>query len=118
MDMNTLPKGHIIGWVPPPTRTSTSALSQSAKKNAKRKEKKEKERNGKIDEGGKKEEEVVPENWDDECGPQGSNSGTPDTKNLSMTATTDVEPSKENQQVSTADVERDLSSGFDKLNVK
>lgn len=60
MDANTLPKGHIIGWAPPPTSTAASGsngtkpLSKSAKKNAKRKEKREKDK------------DEVPDNWDDE----------------------------------------------------
>ena len=130
MDINTLPKGHIIGWAPPPTSTSTSgspALTRSAKKNAKKKAKKIAERN-KIGDGEKDEDdseqrakgEDVPENWEDdgdESGPQGSNSDTPDT-NPSMTTTTDLGPAKRNQQVSPADVECDLSSELDKLNVK
>lgn len=43
MDSTALPKGHIIGWAPPPTssatQTSSAAKSKSAKKNEKRKEK-------------------------------------------------------------------------------
>ncbi|KAF8974252.1 hypothetical protein BDZ97DRAFT_1640019, partial [Flammula alnicola] len=60
MDVNVLPKGHIIGWAPPPTSMAASGsdgtkpLSKSAKKNAKRKEKREKE---KVD---------VPDNWEDD----------------------------------------------------
>ncbi|KAF9482464.1 hypothetical protein BDN70DRAFT_875016 [Pholiota conissans] len=63
MDSSALPKGHIIGWAPPPKSTAPpagsegKALSKSAKKNAKRKEKREKE---------KVEAEAVPDNWDDE----------------------------------------------------
>lgn len=40
MDRSTLPKGHIVGWVPPSSATQAAKpLSKSAKKNAKRKEK-------------------------------------------------------------------------------
>ncbi|ESK97637.1 rna binding protein [Moniliophthora roreri MCA 2997] len=40
MDANALPKGHIVGWVPPTaSEGSNKPLSKSAKKNAKRKEK-------------------------------------------------------------------------------
>jgi len=105
MDVNTLPKGHIMGWAPP-------TLSKRAKKNAKKKAKGEEDKQAKG--------EDVPENWDDdgdESGPQGSNSGTTDT-NLSMTTEKNLEPAKENQQVSPVDVESDLSSKLDKLNVK
>lgn len=70
MDANALPKGHIIGWVPPPTGKSgtaanaiasdTTPISKAAKKNAKRKEKREKEKL------------VVPDNWEDEEGDEKS----------------------------------------------
>jgi partner of Y14 and mago len=56
MDANVLPKGHIIGWAPPPKSTAESAsatqpLSKSAKKNAKRREK-------------KAEKKEMPEDWE------------------------------------------------------
>ncbi|KAG6872793.1 hypothetical protein C0995_006522 [Termitomyces sp. Mi166 len=57
MDANALPKGHIIGWVPPlqPAASDAKPMSKAAKKNAKRREaKKEAKR------------EEVPENWDDD----------------------------------------------------
>ncbi|PFH51451.1 hypothetical protein AMATHDRAFT_74995 [Amanita thiersii Skay4041] len=60
MDANTLPKGHVIGWVPPSSTTSTTAsgkpMSKSAKKNAKRKEKR----------AEKQPDATVPDNWDDD----------------------------------------------------
>ena len=57
MDATALPKGHIIGWAPPPKSTAESAsaakpLSKSAKKNAKRRE--------------KKAQKEVPEDWEEE----------------------------------------------------
>ncbi|KAL0949756.1 hypothetical protein HGRIS_009794 [Hohenbuehelia grisea] len=72
MDANALPKGHIIGWVPPTNSKpgayafpalgkSTSAstgekpLSKAAKKNLKRKEKREDKR-----------ADAVKDNWDDD----------------------------------------------------
>lgn len=65
MDANALPKGHIIGWAPPPQSTAASGsagkpMSKSAKKNAKRREKKEEKK------------EDVPDNWDDEDEGDGS----------------------------------------------
>ncbi|KAF9462574.1 hypothetical protein BDZ94DRAFT_1290153 [Collybia nuda] len=59
MDATTLPKGHIIGWAPPPqssisTGPNGKPMSKSAKKNAKRREKKEEKK------------ETIPDNWDDE----------------------------------------------------
>ena len=59
MDSNALPKGHILGWVPP-SAAAPKPLSKSAKKNEKRKEKRAQE----IAEGGKA--GPVPDNWDDE----------------------------------------------------
>lgn len=61
-DVNALPKGHIIGWAPPPQAApaapaSKAGLSKAQKKNEKRKEK----RKEKRDEG-----EKVKDNWDDE----------------------------------------------------
>ncbi|KAG5637836.1 hypothetical protein H0H81_003041 [Sphagnurus paluster] len=59
MDATALPKGHIIGWAPPPQSTAVSGsakpLSKSAKKNAKRREKKE-----------EKKKENVPDNWEED----------------------------------------------------
>lgn len=60
MDANTLPKGHIVGWTPPPASSSSAsaaAKSKSAKKNEKRKEKR------KAD---KTEETKVKDDWEDE----------------------------------------------------
>ncbi|KAF7355253.1 hypothetical protein MSAN_01441300 [Mycena sanguinolenta] len=58
-DANALPKGHIIGWAPPPTSpasgSGTKPMSKSAKKNAKRRENKKEEK-----------KEAVSENWEDD----------------------------------------------------
>jgi len=49
-ESNALPKGHIIGWVPPSSAssssktTSSTSLTKSAKKNLKRKKKREEAR--------------------------------------------------------------------------
>ncbi|PIL36754.1 hypothetical protein GSI_00443 [Ganoderma sinense ZZ0214-1] len=61
-DATALPKGHIIGWTPPPQAAavapaSKAGMSKAQKKNEKRKEK----RKEKRDEG-----EKVKDNWDDE----------------------------------------------------
>ncbi|KAI1792932.1 hypothetical protein LXA43DRAFT_886514 [Ganoderma leucocontextum] len=61
-EATVLPKGHIIGWAPPPQAAAAPALkasmSKAQKKNEKRKEKRKEKRE---DEG-----ENVKENWDDE----------------------------------------------------
>jgi len=57
MDANALPKGHIIGWVPP--SSAPKPLSKSAKKNAKRKEKREEKKNSAVD-------TTVRDNWEDD----------------------------------------------------
>lgn len=61
MDQNTLPKGHILGWVAPssaskpkPAEAGGSA-SKSAKKNEKRKEKRD-----------RKKDQIIRDNWEDE----------------------------------------------------
>ncbi|THV08629.1 hypothetical protein K435DRAFT_959168 [Dendrothele bispora CBS 962.96] len=60
MDANTLPKGHIIGWVAPSAAASkegqgSKPMSKSAKKNAKRKEKREEKKN-----------EIIKDSWEDD----------------------------------------------------
>ncbi|SJL01925.1 uncharacterized protein ARMOST_05249 [Armillaria ostoyae] len=59
MDANVLPKGHIVGWAPPPSTSNSGAgdkpLSKSAKKNAKRKEKRE-----------EKKSEIIKDSWEDD----------------------------------------------------
>lgn len=60
MDANALPKGHIIGWAPPPQAAvppaSKAGMSKAQKKNEKRKEKRKE----------KREETKVKDNWDDD----------------------------------------------------
>lgn len=61
MDANALPKGHIIGWTPPPAATKpgaapgsgagSTALSKNAKKRQKQREKK---------------AEAIKDNWEDD----------------------------------------------------
>jgi len=112
MDANALPKGHIIGWVPPPpasTSVSPAKSNKNAKKRARKKRAKESERE-------------VPDNWeeddkddDDESGPCGPDSIA---QNSSTTITTDLAVEDKKQSVPSADVEEDLSSNLDKLNVK
>ncbi|KZT72580.1 hypothetical protein DAEQUDRAFT_722746 [Daedalea quercina L-15889] len=63
-EANALPKGHIIGWTPPPTSSApkpgaaaaSTSQSKAAKKNEKRKEKRKE----------KREVEKVKDNWEDE----------------------------------------------------
>ena len=61
-DANTLPKGHILGWVAPSSAaaaTSNAAKSKSAKKNEKRKEKRKEKAASDI-------AAKIKENWDDD----------------------------------------------------
>ncbi|PSR73613.1 hypothetical protein PHLCEN_2v10532 [Hermanssonia centrifuga] len=61
MDVTALPKGHIIGWTPPPSSTqakSTAGMSKSAKKNEKRKEKRKDKKDETV--------EKVKDNWEDD----------------------------------------------------
>ena len=59
-DTNALPKGHIIGWTPPPQAApapgaaAKASMSKAQKKNEKRKEKRKEKR------------EDVKDNWDDD----------------------------------------------------
>lgn len=64
MDSTALPKGHIIGWTPPPTSqpptvlpASTAGMSKAQKKNEKRKEKRKEKRD---------EPTKVKDSWEDE----------------------------------------------------
>ncbi|KDR83815.1 hypothetical protein GALMADRAFT_262184 [Galerina marginata CBS 339.88] len=111
MDSNELPKGHIIGWAPPPTSTAASSsngakpLSKSAKKNAKRKEKREKEKTD------------VPDNWEDDEDDSKAASTTSAAKdNVGTTATESSildKPILENEDTTT-----ELAGQLDKLDVK
>ena len=61
-DVNALPKGHIIGWAPPPQAApaapaSKAGLSKAQKKNEKRKEKRKEKGNGDWWERNKSEDE-------------------------------------------------------------
>ncbi|KAF8913836.1 hypothetical protein CPB84DRAFT_1956651 [Gymnopilus junonius] len=107
MDVNSLPKGHIIGWAPPLTSTasssnSTTPMSKSAKKNAKRKEKREKEK------------EKVPDDWEDD--EDNSNPPASSATNADTTSTKEVstKPASDN----TKGAADELTSKLEKLDVK
>jgi partner of Y14 and mago protein len=115
MDSNALPKGHIIGWAPPPTSTAASGsneikpLSKSAKKNAKRKEKREKEKS-----------DTVPDNWDDEEQEKPSSNasaikGTGASENASSTP---AKPSSDASKTAGSDATDALATELEKLDVK
>ncbi|PPQ77267.1 hypothetical protein CVT25_010849 [Psilocybe cyanescens] len=119
MDSNALPKGHIIGWAPPPTSTAASssngkALSKSAKKNLKRKEKRDKE----------KEKDDVPDNWEDD--EDDKSNPTASAKNSKADENSTKESVKEEKSAatgtekvsSTPDATTALSSKLEKLDVK
>lgn len=86
MDANALPKGHIIGWAPPPSAAEANepakSMTKSAKKNAKRKEKKAESKKPQT-------EEVVPESWDD-----GDDEDTQDVKEGEQKTATTAEEEK------------------------
>ncbi|KAI0637790.1 hypothetical protein C8Q77DRAFT_1153506 [Trametes polyzona] len=69
MDATALPKGHIIGWVPPSQTTTVPApkagLSKAQKKNEKRKEKRKE----------KREETKVKDSWEDDDEGEGEADG-------------------------------------------
>ncbi|KIM46258.1 hypothetical protein M413DRAFT_441339 [Hebeloma cylindrosporum] len=111
MDTNALPKGHVIGWTPPPTSTAasgsngTKALSKSAKKNAKRKEKREKEK-----------PDTVPDNWDeeeDEEKPSSNASAKKGTGTSENASSTPAESSSDASKTANA-----LAAEIEKLDVK
>lgn len=107
MDANALPKGHIIGWVPPSSASSsTKPMSKSAKKNAKRKEKRDKERE-------EAQSAPVPDNWDDDEDEEGDKgAASPTDKNVTKTA-----PEASNQSDS-ASATSDLVEKLEQLDVK
>ena len=61
MDATALPKGHVVGWTPPPAAApapaSKAGMSKAQKKNEKRKEKRKEKR---------EEVEKVKDSWEDE----------------------------------------------------
>ncbi|KAJ7179924.1 hypothetical protein C8R43DRAFT_1117268 [Mycena crocata] len=112
-DANTLPKGHIIGWAPPPTSQASGSaakpLSKSAKKNAKRREKKD-----------EKKDEAVADNWEDDedaSGTTSPNSTSPPQKQAPRTSSGGAH-SSENPNWAAAVDETSLSAKLDKLDVK
>jgi len=115
MDSNALPKGHIIGWAPPPTSTASSGsngtkpLSKSAKKNAKRKEKREKEKS-----------EVVPDNWDDEEDEEKPSSNTSTAKGTGASENSSPTPTQISSNASkttASEATNDLVTKLEKLDV-
>ncbi|KAJ3510295.1 hypothetical protein NLJ89_g4759 [Agrocybe chaxingu] len=109
MDDNALPKGHIVGWAPPPTSTAASnanagkPMSKSAKKNAKRKEKREKEK------------AEVPDNWEDD---DEGTAPTPAPMKGSATEASSTPTSDKTKDASTTDSTEGLSKKLEKLDVK
>jgi len=115
MDANSLPKGHIIGWTPPPSKVTepSKPMSKSAKKNAKRREKKA---------GDKEPETAVKDNWedDDDEAPIVAASTSPPSRSAdspNSAAAPDPKPSETSDagSATTADA---LSSKMEKLDVR
>ncbi|KAM5535625.1 hypothetical protein V8D89_010612 [Ganoderma adspersum] len=107
-EVTALPKGHIIGWAPPPQAaaaapTSKAGLSKAQKKNEKRKEK----RKEKRDEG-----EKVKDNWDDE------DEGEPAAgvaKGVSATKTEGVHTKEQPNWAAAPDTNKGEAAGADGL---
>ncbi|KAJ3811936.1 hypothetical protein F5876DRAFT_75351 [Lentinula aff. lateritia] len=99
-DANALPKGHIIGWIPPSSKEAdpSKPLSKSAKKNAKRREKKVSD---------KKADESVKDNWEDDD----------DDETIAAAPQKNEELTKTNGAQST-DAAESLSSKMEKLDVR
>ncbi|KAF5393876.1 hypothetical protein D9757_000091 [Collybiopsis confluens] len=106
MDTNALPKGHIIGWTPPPAETidSSKPMSKSAKKNAKRRERKDTEN---------KVEETVKDSWEDDDG-EPAPSTPPAGPKASATKSSPAFESKEDADKA----EETLSTQLGKLDVR
>jgi partner of Y14 and mago protein len=103
IEANALPKGHIVGWVPPTannTITIKPAQSQSARKNAKRSAKR---KDKKDDELTRK----IAENWDDDD--DDDSAGVTAGKPVASKVTSDLEAGEaskgENKASSTADAD-------------
>jgi len=109
MDANALPKGHIIGWVPP--SSPPKPLSKSAKKNAKRKEKREeKKANSAID-------TIVRDDWeDDDEEEQPVIPQTPDTDLTNKGHSS--EPAADKSDVISPSAIHQLTNNIHKLNLK
>ncbi|PPQ71772.1 hypothetical protein CVT26_007606 [Gymnopilus dilepis] len=111
MDANALPKGHIIGWAPPPTGTASSGangakpMTKSAKKNAKRKEKREKEKAEAAD---------VPDDWDDDEDLAKPSTAPAATAKADSPSTKDAVKSTENAN----NTPEELAAKLQKLDVK
>ncbi|KAJ7781314.1 hypothetical protein B0H16DRAFT_1299751 [Mycena metata] len=114
-DANALPKGHIIGWAPPPTSqasgSATKPLSKSAKKNAKRREKKEDKK------------ETVADNWeeDDEVSSTPAGTASPDSATEQKKAPRSSSGSAhtpENPNWAAAVSETSLTAKLEQLDVK
>lgn len=109
MDANSLPKGHIIGWTPPPSKEAepSKSMSKSAKKNAKRREKKAADK-----------EPTVKDNWEDDDDETPAAATSPSGKQTptSSSAVPDPKPSNSTDSGSATTAET-LSSKMEKLNV-
>ncbi|EIN10696.1 hypothetical protein PUNSTDRAFT_64750 [Punctularia strigosozonata HHB-11173 SS5] len=104
MDRNALPKGHIIGWVPPSADSQPvkTGLSKSAKKNEKRKEKRKEAAQKKV-----------AESWEDD-----DDDDMPTTKaGTTLSTNKDTKPSGERKESGDKDDEEALAETMGKLGV-
>lgn len=115
MDANALPKGHVVGWTPPPPAVppaSKAGLSKAQKKNEKRKEKRKE----------KRDEPKVKDNWDDDdegeaeggdaTAPAKKTAGSHTPENPNWAAAPDT------KQASKDDGTEELADKLEKLEVK
>ncbi|KAH8106197.1 hypothetical protein BXZ70DRAFT_918584 [Cristinia sonorae] len=121
-EATALPKGHIIGWMPPPsTSAASSAKTKAAKKNEKRKEKRKAEKGADSAEVTK-----VKDDWEDDdeeegSGAKGSGSGSGDgvANSASKPNRAEAPDTKESKGArSSAEDESELADKLGKLDVR
>lgn len=112
-DATALPKGHIIGWAPPPKAAapanSAAGLSKSAKKNAKRKEKREAQ---KTDTDAK-----VKDNWEDDDEEEGEQGAGAANANKPTAKTQESQAAKPNDEADTQATDA-LTKKLEELDVR
>ncbi|KAI9001179.1 hypothetical protein BD414DRAFT_473867 [Trametes punicea] len=120
MDADALPKGHIIGWVPPPQTatpaSSKAGMSKAQKKNEKRKEKRKEKREEAVN---------IKDNWedDDDGEAEGAGSAASTTAEKSAGERTSEDPNRAAAPDTKKDGKKDagaegLAAKLEKLEVR